>query len=296
MKKVIIFYILPAMLLLLACCKSDEHQPVTIDQTIKVQTGKITKELIVNGTTREYIIYIPENYTATSSLPLLLSFHGRGSNMEFNFSYTNFDQLAESENFIVVHPSGISKTWTVSAFDSTDINFVRALLDELEDDYNIESNRIYSTGMSLGGFFSFSLACRLSDRIAAASSITGTMFPDIIEGCSPVRPMPILQIHGTEDDRVSYSSVADLLNFWTSHNNTDNLPLISNIPDSNSADGSTVERFEYLNGDSNVEIQHLKITGGGHEWPGYNGNMDINASEEVWNFLKKFDLNGKIEL
>ena len=278
------------MLLIIACSKSDDSQPVP-----NVQTGKMTKELIVNGTTREYIIYVPENYTGTSSLPLLLSFHGLTSNMEFNFNYTNFDQLAEDENFIVVHPNGISNTWTVSANDDTDINFIVALLNQLEEDYNIESNRIYSTGMSMGGFFSFSLACRLSDRVAAVASVTGSMYQPAINNCSPVKPMPILQIHGTEDGTVQYSSVAGLLDFWTSHNNTDDLPIIFNIPDSDTGDGSTVERFEYLNGDSDVEVQHLKITGGGHEWPGFQGNMDINASEEVWNFVKAFDLNGKIE-
>jgi polyhydroxybutyrate depolymerase len=290
MKRIIIFYILIPMLLIIACSKSDDSQPVP-----NVQTGKMTKELIVNGTTREYIIYVPENYTGTSSLPLLLSFHGLTSNMEFNFNYTNFDQLAEDENFIVVHPNGISNTWTVSANDDTDINFIVALLNQLEEDYNIESNRIYSTVMSMGGFFSFSLACRLSDRIAAVASVTGSMYQPAINNCSPVKPMPILQIHGTEDGTVQYSSVAGLLDFWTSHNNTDDLPIIFNIPDSDTGDGSTVERFEYLNGDSDVEVQHLKITGGGHEWPGFQGNMDINASEEVWNFVKAFDLNGKIE-
>ena len=253
------------------------------------------KELTVNGITREYIIYVPENYNVTTAFPLLLSFHGLTSNMEFNYSYTSFDELAELENFIVVHPNGISNTWTVSANDDTDIDFIVSLLNQLEEDYNIESNRIYSTGMSMGGFFSFSLACRLSDRIAAVASVTGSMYQPAINNCSPVKPMPILQIHGTEDVIVQYSSVAGLLDFWTSHNNTDALPIISNIPDSDTGDGSTVERYEYLNGDNDVEVQHLKITGGGHEWPGFQGNMDINASEEVWSFVKAFDLNGKIE-
>ncbi|WP_297803986.1 dienelactone hydrolase family protein [uncultured Polaribacter sp.] len=290
MRKVIVFYSLIAMLLIIACSKSENEQI-----TPNVPTGKMIKELTVNGITREYIIYIPENYNVTTAFPLLLSFHGLSSNMEFNYSYTNFDELAERENFIVVHPNGISNTWTVSANDDTDIDFIVSLLNQLEEDYNIESNRIYSTGMSMGGFFSFSLACRLSDRIAAVASVTGSMYQPAINNCSPVKPMPILQIHGTEDGIVQYSSVAGLLDFWTGHNNTDALPIISNIPDSDTGDGSTVKRYEYLNGDNDAEVQHLKITGGGHEWPGFQGNMDINASEEVWSFVTAFDLNGKIE-
>ena len=52
---------------------------------------------------------------------------------------------------------------------------------------------------------------------------------------------------------------------------------------------------KYLNGINNNEVWYYEVVGGGHDWPGASGNMDINASEEVWNFVKAFDLNGKIE-
>jgi polyhydroxybutyrate depolymerase len=290
MKRVILFFMLTPMLLLMACSKSDDAQPVP-----EVQTGKMTKKLIVNGTTREYIIYVPDDYTGTSSLPLLLSFHGLASNMEFNFNYTNFDQLAERENFLVVHPNGIDNRWTVNARNNPDIDFVEALLDQLENDYKIEPNRIYSTGMSNGGNFSFTLACELNNKIAAIASVTGLMLKIAIGDCIPTRPLAILHIHGTEDPIANYAFVQGGLDFWIEHNTTNMNPIASNIPDIDTQDGSTVERFEYLNGENDVEVQHLKVTGGGHEWPGYKGNMDVNASEEVWNFLKAFDLNGKIE-
>ena len=281
---------LTPILLLMACSKSDDAQPVP-----EVQTGKMTKELIVNGTTREYIIYVPDDYTGTSSLPMLLSFHGLASNMEFNFNQTNFDQLAERENFIVVHPNGIDNRWTVNASNNPDIDFVEALLDQLEINYKIEPNRIYSTGMSNGGNFSFTLACGLNNKIAAIASVTGLMLKIAIGDCIPTRPLAILHIHGTEDPIANYAFVQGGLDFWIEHNTTNMNPIVSNIPDIDTQDGSTVERFEYLNGENGVEVQHLKVTGGGHEWPGYKGNMDVNASEEVWNFLKAFDLNGKIE-
>mgnify|MGYP000722045146 CR=1 FL=1 len=156
--------------ILLSCSKDEDAQLTPV-----IETGKMTKQLVVNNTNREYIIYVPENFTGTSSLPLLLSFHGLSSNMNFNYDYTNFDELAERENFIVVHPNGIDNRWTVSATNNPDIDFIEALLDQLENDYNIASNRIYSTGMSNGGNFSFTLACGLNDRIAAIASVTGLM-------------------------------------------------------------------------------------------------------------------------
>lgn len=276
--------------ILLSCSKDEDAQLTPV-----IETGKMTKQLVVNNTNREYIIYVPENFTGTSSLPLLLSFHGLSSNMNFNYDYTNFDELAERENFIVVHPNGIDNRWTLSATNNPDIDFIEALLNQLENDYNIASNRIYSTGMSNGGNFSFTLACGLNDRIAAIASVTGLMLQMAIGDCIPSRPLAVLHIHGTEDLIANYAFVQGGLDFWTDHNNTNDFPIISDIPNIDSGDGITVKRFEYLNGNSNVEVQHLKITGGGHEWPGFSGNMDINASEEVWNFVKSFDLSGKIE-
>ena len=276
--------------ILLSCSKDEDAQLTPV-----IETGKMTKQLVVNNTNREYIIYVPENFTGTSSLPLLLSFHGLSSNMNFNYDYTNFSELAERENFIVVHPNGIDNRWTVSATNNPDIDFIEALLDQLENDYNIASNRIYSTGMSNGGNFSFTLACGLNDRIAAIASVTGLMLQMAIGDCIPSRPLAVLHIHGTEDLIANYAFVQGGLDFWTDHNNTNDFPIISDIPNIDSGDGSTVKRFEYLNGNSNVEVQHLKITGGGHEWHGFSGNMDINASDEVWNFVKNFDLSGKIE-
>ena len=107
------------MLLIIVCSKSDDPQPVP-----NAQTGKMTQELTVNGITNAHIIYVLENYTNSSSFPLLLSFHCLTSNMEFNFNYTNCNQLAENENFIVVHPNGIDNRWTVNASNNPDIDFI----------------------------------------------------------------------------------------------------------------------------------------------------------------------------
>tara|TARA_B110000046_G_scaffold88676_2_gene96806 strand:- start:44499 stop:44723 length:225 start_codon:yes stop_codon:yes gene_type:complete len=72
-------------------------------------------------------------------------------------------------------------------------------------------------------------------------------------------------------------------------------PIVSNIPEIDTQDGSTVEKYEYINSENGVEILHLKVIGGGRQWSVFQGNMGLNASEEVWNFVKAFDLNGKIE-
>lgn len=304
MKRTILFYSL--ILLLTACASSDADQvnpddptnetPPVDDPIEDVSTGKSTKQINVNGTNRDYILYVPENYTGDTPLPLLFSFHGLGSSMENLYRKSKFDELAESENFIVVYPEAIDEQWNLSAADNPDIDFVNALLDALEEGLNIDANRIYSTGMSNGGNISFLLACELSDKIAAIASVTGlNLHLQLNETCGTTRPIAVLQIHGTQDPIARYIFVEPTLQYWIDYNNTEANPTITPIPDTNTGDGSTVERIAYSNGNQGTEVHILKVIGGGHQWPGHKGNMDINASEEVWNFVKKYDLNGIIE-
>ena len=75
-------------------------------------------------------------------------------------------------------------------------------------------------------------------------------------------------------------------------------PLVVQLPDINTSDGSTVERYSWMNGDGCVSVEELKIINGGHDWPSPLSswaNQDINASEEIWNFVSRFDINGLIE-
>ena len=126
--------------------------------------------------------------------------------------------------------------------------------------------------------------------------------------CSPVHPTGVMLIPGTVDqnphstyeglsygDMPLYMSVDDITSYWSNYNNTDFDPIITNVEDSAPNDGSTVERKRWLNGDNCSSVQELKVIGGDHDWPGSFGNMDINATQEIWNFVSKFDTNGLID-
>lgn len=277
----------------ISCTNSDDTEANPVEE---IQKGKILKNINVNGITRDYIIYVPQSYTAEEAVPLLFAFHGLGGSMESSYENSKFYQIAENEGFILIHPDGVLYRWNVfSVEENADLDFVDQLIEELQSEYNIESRQIYSTGMSNGGYFSFLLACAFSDRIAAIGSVTGVMVQDVLNNCQPTRPVPILQVHGTEDMIVDYENVDEVLNYWINHNHTNTTPVIFSLPDTDTSDGSTVEKYVYANGDNNVEVHHLKIINGGHQWPGHQGNMDINASQEVWNFVKEYDINGKME-
>ena len=77
-----------------------------------------------------------------------------------------------------------------------DLAFAGALIDELVANWCADPARVYSTGMSNGGFFTARLVCEMADRIAAAVSVAGTYHPD---SCHPARDVPYIAIHGTDD-------------------------------------------------------------------------------------------------
>lgn len=271
----------------------------------------LQETLMHNGELREYTLYVPASYDGNSEVPLLFNFHGYTSNAGQQMFYGNFLGLSDTHGFIVVHPQGLLDANGITHFnaewqsDVDDIGYASALIDHLASEYSIDLSRVYSTGMSNGGFMSYTLACRLSDRFAAIASVTGTMVVPQLGNCTAERPMPVMQIHGTEDETVPYEGfdwmapIDDVIAYWVEHNNCDTIPVITDMPDTNTNDGSTVTRYVYSNGDDNSSVELLQVTGGAHTWPGtgfnFPGtNQDINASALIWEFFSKYDLNGAI--
>jgi polyhydroxybutyrate depolymerase len=129
------------------------------------------------------------------------------------------------------------------------------------------------------------------------------MTPETYNNSNPSHPTPILQFHGTADGVVPYNgaiwtlSIEDVLQYWVDYNYCNALPSITSLPDIDPTDGSTVEHIVYSGGDNEVNVEHFRIIGGEHTWPGsdFGGagtNYDIDASVEIWNFFSRYDING----
>ncbi len=273
----------------------------------------INGTLMHGGVSRSYILYVPASYTAGISAPVVFNFHGFTSNATQQIFYGDFRPIADTAGFLLVVPQGTlnaqGNTYWNAGWGGTidDVGFTEALLDDLSNTYSINQDRVYSTGMSNGGFMSYHLACNLSNRIAAIASVTGAMTKGSIPTCTPQHSTPVLQIHGDADGTVAYlggaisESIQDGLDYWINYNNNDTTAVFTAIPDINTSDNSTVEHYLYEDGNNCVEVELYKILNGGHTWPGAavntgNGetNHDINASKLIWEFFSKYDLNGKI--
>jgi len=273
---------------------------------------QLNRTLFFDGQNRSFIVYIPPSYDGSTQVPIVFNFHGGGGTSS-SFIFTNdMRPIADTANFIAVYPQAAvdpsdgSNSWLhKTPTTHNDVNFIEAIIDTLSNDYNIDNDRVYACGYSEGGLFSYELGCRLNNRIASFASVSGSMLTESYRlnngfgSCSPIHPTAVLLIPGTSDGSFHsmyngfqpyYLSVNEITTYWANHNNTAINPTVTAVPNSNTSDGSTVEKRIWENGDNCVTVQELKVINGDHDWPGSSGNMDINASQEIWKFISKYDI------
>ena len=119
--------------------------------------------------------------------------------------------------------------WT-SKSTINDLDFVDTVIGLIKDKVQIDETRIYSSGMSNGGYMGYHLACNLSSKFAAIASVTGSMTNDTFNDCNPSHPTPILQIHGLLDFVVPYEgnagskSIPDVIDYWVNYNSCSSDP------------------------------------------------------------------------
>ena len=253
---------------------------------------------------RQFYIYLGSSYVSNS--PVLFSLHGYTSRALWNMNYTGFQSIADEFGFIVVYPQGTllpatgQTHWNVGGWTTSsitdDVGFLNEVIDFLDDEYSINLKKIYSTGMSNGGYMSYKLACDLSSRIAAVVSVTGSMTVETVEGCNPSHPTSIAQIHGLEDSVVSYygnafsKPIEEVMDYWVDHNNCSSEPNTSDIGGSNGGGIHDV----YSGCDNQTSVELFLMTNMGHDWPTINDH-DLQASTTIWDFLSKYDIDGLIE-
>jgi polyhydroxybutyrate depolymerase len=160
----------------------------------------------VDGTDREALVYIPASAT-TKPTPVIFVFHGFGGNMQIIHSRLRFDQLWPEA--IVVWPQGLitpserlgdKPGWQLRAGvrNDCDLRFFDTMLKSLKEQYQIDDKRIYATGHSNGGGFTYLLWSARGDVLAAVAP-SAAPNPGIVNS---LKPKPVIQITGTGDQMV----------------------------------------------------------------------------------------------
>jgi len=242
-------------------------------------TTQAIEKIKVGSTTREIIAYAPKNLPTSPAL--IIACHGYNQDAPYLQTYAKFEQIADTAKFVVVYANGEGKSWDISG--TKDTQFMEVIIDSMHSRYHINKNRVYLTGFSMGGMFTYHCANKLSHKIAAFCPVSG--YP--MSGPAPAasRPVPILHTHGTGDETCSYSPVQSHIDAWVKFNGCNTTPVtISHYPNSS----SPATRKRYLNGKNGVEVSLITLKDKGHWW-----SMDASqalTSVEVWNFSKKYSL------
>lgn len=268
----------------------------------QMQTGSFVFE----GRTRNYEVYLPQNFQ--SNMPVVISLHGYGTTIQWYKDYTLLHEFADTSGFITVYPAAINQSWNsglIAPWVDTkvnDVGFISALIDTLKVHYDIDLSRVYGCGYSFGAEMTYRLAIELGYRFAAVASVAGPINDVTGNLGDPIRPIPILHIHGTEDiyeawngDYKNSWTVPETIDFWLEKNNCALPADTVSLPDLDPTDGCTVEKISYNNCSENSSFIFYKIQGGGHHWPDAafnwgagNLNRDINANVEIWNFFQNY--------
>ena len=298
---------------------------ITIVMTINLSISIYSQEFdqvnfIHDGIDREYLVYIPNVYDSSESIPLVLNFHGFGGTAYDHYKYTSdMTSLADTANFLLVYPQGAAGSdgyshWNIadenSKSDIDDLGFTSAMIDDLIQTYNVDTLRIYATGFSNGAAFTYDLACRLSQRIAAIAPVGENMTLVSYDECEATKPTGIISFHGTADESRPYDGIEgynlsyeQINSFWTTLNETETEPTIAEI-NTNTEDGSSVELYTWEKGRKCSTVEHYKIINGGHSWPNPNAenwgkgddvNRDIDTNVLIWNYVSEYDLYGIID-
>jgi polyhydroxybutyrate depolymerase len=264
------------------------------------------------GIEREYIFYRPAS--ALQYCPLVYVCHGYSGSAQGIMNYSGFNALADQFGFAVCYPQGIDDSfgnafWNVGYdFQNNetvdDVAYLQTLTNVFGDNYGILTDEVFCTGMSNGGDFCYLLACEASEDFKAVAPISGMIMQEIMDNCNPSSEVPILEIHGTNDNVTyfegdpnnndgwgAYPSIPATIDFFVNLFGLEQEEEYS-FDDVAPNDGSEVNAVRY--GDPAggcAEVRLYTVEGGGHDWPGAYGNMDIDASLEAWLFFEQLCQN-----
>ena len=198
-----------------------------------------TVDITSSGQQRQFIAYVPDSYDASTPTPLLFMMHGLTSSAAEaanpNGRY-RWQDLAEQEGFIVLFPNSYQDdSWDMN---SADANFVRDMISWSIENYNIKTTHIFSTGHSMGAFFSYYAATQLRNDTHPISVFAGHsggivagLWPTVVPSSPP--QLRGMLLHSPADSVVPYSWSSDLHNTLLNRGHISELVTLADSLDHN---------------------------------------------------------------
>src|SRR5437868_4468340 len=166
------------------------------------KTGFVHRVFKTSDGDAKYVVFVPKDYTGEKEFPLILFLHGSGSTGDDGEKQIKgglakaIRDKKEKFPFIVVFPQAHQKGWGANGPSA---KRALAILDQVQKDYKTDKKRVYLTGLSMGGFGTWSLAAAYPDRWAAIAPICGGGDPKTAE---KIKNIPCWCFHGDADKTV----------------------------------------------------------------------------------------------
>lgn len=247
----------------------------------------------VDGREREFLLHVPEGYSADQDWPLVLVFHGWQEKTEALETITRLDSAAA----LVAYAEGIDGAWAPAPYASTttaeDLAYSEAVIATVGNLYEVDTDSVALVGFSNGGGFATTLACHIPERIAGLATVAAAYYEKVHEDCTQT-PVAHIDLHGSADQVIGYyggmrhesvyNSVEDVLEDSATRNRCSG-PV-----------GTTRETTGTLSlrwSGCEKPLEHIRIGGGGHVWPGGVKDPDPELPEgyATYRILRFFGIN-----
>ena len=232
----------------------------------------------VNGENREMQVYTPN--TVSSNLPLMIVTHGMNQDAGYQASCDHMYELIDKEKFIIAYLQGIDRTWDTGG--TKDRDFVFQTIDELYAKYNINKNRVYWSGFSMGSALIYHCMADAVDKIAAFAPTSGIAFGGKEWQRCP-KPVNVIHCHAYGDDVFKY-------NDWDIHGYVQSLAKdldkckdYKKTTNYRTPGGNTGDKEVWSNGENGTTVELFSYNANWH-------NPSTGNSQEIWNFCKQFSL------
>ncbi|MGI8803467.1 MAG: alpha/beta hydrolase family esterase [Solirubrobacteraceae bacterium] len=234
---------------------------------------------------------MPPGAAARGPLPLIVAFHGYGSNGAAFAAGSGLSALADQDRFAVVYPSALVRDWALAAAKPRDVVFAADLLTRVESMACIDARRVYATGVSNGAGIAARVGCELSERIAGLVLVAGGY--GSLPPCQPDRPLSVLEVHGTADTSAPYDgrgaphagAVLPYITAWASRDRCGGTPAKRLV-------AAHTLQYRWGNCASGALVEHVRIDGGAHGLPNADGaSLDsgnrspVSGVRLIWHFL-----------
>jgi polyhydroxybutyrate depolymerase len=282
----------------LISCDSKEESPLRSDsaETYVPIPGSGTFNFLHDRKERLYHYYQPLNLPENAPLVFLL--HGYNGDAEEFMNWLSMEKLADENGFAFVFPQGYEDVWGTSHWNANldisnvdDVGFLSELALHLQETYNLDPERTFTSGFSNGGFMSYELIIKKPDIFKAAASIAGTMSGETWANRNLAEPKPVLQLSGGRDRIVPINGAMSTNGGWGgAPEMTEIIDFWVGLNEANSQNHSQVGEtkiYKYSNGNNNSEVWYYLIENMEHNFP-LGNQYNVHTPSLIWEFFSKY--------